>query len=627
MRSAEAYSKVPILLDPEVECRFEGLKEQIDGFRTVEEVAAEAGVSDTIAVASLICRWAEDGHVVWLDEWSPLRWCESCNLPLLQDHCDRCGTPGSKRIALKFPCNPRPVLPHDEGMFRQVGLPWPVNSSVLINNYWLPGVTGWQVIAGGAVVGSIVQSAQDDTVHYVPAPGTDGSLPLGSGSQGALLDDVIAANAAHLDRLERKAIEFVRRWRAAKLLTVAVCTFSGGKDSAVLADICNRSGVKMRLVQIDTGIDPVGNVEYSDKLLAGYSNLKPQRISNGDLFWRAVRKLGPPAHDFQWCRVVLKNSAPYRSSNTRLAALLEFIRPVLPVRVLIVDGPRRREETWRIELKPSVEVPGAPVETFTVRPILDFTDLDVWMYLRKHEIPINPTYTGERNQRLLCLFCPDKDRSELRTVSEQQPEQWRRFEAELRRWQERLGYPDEWVDKHLWVDDKATSEYVRGLGIDGHVTAIADQLDSVVSLGDPFEQDESWVCEGQIHEPFDLDALGNWLRPFGAPGPGAGDAELVVQSAQGTVRISADGRLVCTGAEREPAGERAEAVKYWIVSYMNCIGCGACKAAIKQVVLRGTHAEMGKRCPECPDAVRDAIRLCPVNGRGVWRCTSNRQDA
>jgi 3'-phosphoadenosine 5'-phosphosulfate sulfotransferase (PAPS reductase)/FAD synthetase len=626
MKAAEVYGKIPVLLDPEVECRLEGLKEQIDGFRSVEEAAVAAGARDKAAVAALICRWAEDGHAVWLDEWSPLHWCRPCNLPLLQDHCDRCGAPAPGRVPLKFPCNPRPVLPHDQRMFREAGLPWPVNSSVVINNYWLAGLNGWQVIAGGETVGEVVQSSSDDAVRYVPAAGRDGSLPAGSGNLGPTLDDVIAANAGHLDRLERKALEFIREWRSRKLLTFTICTFSGGKDSAVLADICNRSGVKMRLLQIDTGIDPVGNAEYSDRLLAGYQNLKPRRIANGDLFWRAMERLGPPAQDFQWCRIVLKNSAPYRSDTTRLAGLLGFIRPVLPVRVLIVDGPRRREETWRIELKPSVGVPDAPVETIMVRPILDFTDLDIWMHLRRHGIPINPTYTGERNQRLLCLFCPDKDRSELDSVREQRPELWQRFEDELRRWQQRLGYPDEWVTRHLWVCDKATSDHMRALGIDTHVAAVAERLDSVVSLGEPVEQDGTWVRNGRINGPFELDALGDWLRPFGSPGTRAGHEGLVVRSARGTVAVAADGEWHCSAGDRETAEDRGEDVKDWIVSHLNCIGCGACKAPIRHVRARQPRAGMSRRCPECPDAVREAIRVCPVNARGVWRCTAKRQD-
>ena len=92
------------------------------------------------------------------------------------------------------------------------------------------------------------------------------------------------------------------------------------------------------------------------------------------------------------------------------------------------------------------------------------------------------------------------------------------------------------------------------------------------------------------------------------------------------MRIAADGGFECCSSEREAAEERAEAVRDWIVSYVNCIGCGACRAAIRHVRQQGTRAEMGPRCRECPAAVGEAIRLCPVNARGVWRCTARRQD-
>jgi 3'-phosphoadenosine 5'-phosphosulfate sulfotransferase (PAPS reductase)/FAD synthetase len=581
--------------------------------------------SERQEAAALLLSWAEAGQLVWRDEWSPLRWCPSCNVPLLQDSCGRCGAHAGPRIEINFPCNPRPVLPHDEAVFRAVGLPWPVDHSVLLNNYWPPGCTGWQVIHAGRVVGDIRQALGESGFEFERMDAERNGLPAGDDGTGPTIDDMLAANLAHLNALEQQAIESIRQWRRKKLLTFTICTFSGGKDSAVLAHICSRSGVRMRLMQIDTGIDPAGNVEYSDRLLAGLPGIRPRRILNDDMFWRALEKLGPPAHDFQWCRTVLKNSAPYRTS-IRTAGLLKLLRPLLNPRVLVVDGPRRREEPRRIELKPFMRIPDSPIDTVTIRPILDFTDLDIWMYLRRHAIPFNPTYTEEKQQRLLCLFCPDKDKQGLDHVREQRPEEWARFEAELRRWQALLGYPDAWVTKHLWVFDKPTTEYTRDLGLESRVPAIAGKLNSAVKVG-PFEQtEEGCAASGAIEADFDAGELARWLQPMGKVRRGDGAQAIRLTSECGTLAVGEDGQVRMHGHDEGLLRQMRDVFVNWTASHLNCIGCGACRCAISRIALKDGRAVMPRRCPENFDAVREATWLCPLNGHGVWRCTKNRQD-
>jgi len=78
-------------------------------------------------------------------------------------------------------------------------------------------------------------------------------------------------------------------------------------------------------------------------------------------------------------------------------------------------------ETVRKDLKRAVPIPESPAETTTIRPILDWTDLDIWIYLHRHEIPVNPTHYREKQQRLVCIFCPDKDRRELDLIREDAP--------------------------------------------------------------------------------------------------------------------------------------------------------------------------------------------------------------
>jgi 3'-phosphoadenosine 5'-phosphosulfate sulfotransferase (PAPS reductase)/FAD synthetase len=414
----ENEGRVPIVIDPDIPCPLGNLKEAADGFTSMGEILQVMPAEDQRAARDFLYRQIQAGFIVWRDEWSPLRWCTTCNVPLLQEHCDRCNSMAAGKIELKFPCNPRPVLPHDEFMFKASGLPWPVDHSVVVNAYARPDYSGWELISNGRVAGEILSYAGTDRVLFKPSPHYHENILK---VDQTTMDDVVKANRDHSDEIEKEAVEFIRAWCRKNFLTIPIMTFSGGKDSAVLAGLCYRSGVKMRVIQIDTGIDPVDNARYSSDLIARYRNLKLTRIENGDIFWRALEKLGPPASDFQWCRLILKLSAAYRSRTSRFVHLLRKIKPFLKLHIVLIDGPRRREEEWRKVLKRTVPIPESPAETTTIRPILDWTDLDIWIYLHRHEIPVNPTYYREKQQRLVCIFCPDKDRHELDLIREDAP--------------------------------------------------------------------------------------------------------------------------------------------------------------------------------------------------------------
>ena len=620
---AEQEERIPILLGSHDDCSVTELPGLVDGFRDIADILNRLPEGKRRKARRYLEEQHAQDRLVWRDEWSPLRWCHSCGLPLLQERCGRCGRPGSELIELKFPCNPRPLLPHDEAVFREAGLPWPVTRSVLLNTYRRPDHMGWEVVCEGKAVGSIVSSFDATPCRFEPSDAYREGMLAEQGSDPGI-EDFEEANRSRLTHLTRDAVDFIRTHCRSRRFTFPVTTFSGGKDSAVLAHVCHQSGVKMRVMQIDTGIDPDGNESFSERLLSAFGNLKHRRIDNDDMFWRAMEKLGPPAYDFQWCRTVLKNSAPYRTQHTLFLRLLEYVKPILRPLAVLVDGPRRREEPWRITLDPLAELPESPVDAITIRPILDFTDLDVWMYIHRHDIPVNPTYTEHKHQRLLCLFCPEQNKHEFEMVKQQHSEKWEQFEQELWRWQERLELPEAWVTENLWVVDKHQGGRGRELDVDSRVEAIAEHLESCVETNGAAS--DGLVMEAEIKESFDVEDLARWLQPLGTVQRPSQDGQLTVESAAGRATISSSGEIQVEGRHDEKARHFAHLLKHWIVSYVHCIGCGNCRAACDYVETDGDRARIRKGCPPCPKDLAEAIRACPVNGHGLKSCFDKSQN-
>ena len=82
-----------------------------------------------------------------------------------------------------------------------------------------------------------------------------------------------------------------------------------------------------------------------------------------------------------------------------------------------------------------------------------------------------------------------------------------------------------------------------------------------------------------------------------------------------------------TSNRQGAVAELAELTRDWIVSFLNCIGCGACGRPGSFMVIAGERAKVRRRCRESLDALWQVVALCPVNSNGMKECMSLRQDS
>lgn len=181
-----------------------------------------------------------------------------------------------------------------------------------------------------------------------------------------------------------KSIELIRKMERSALTYSADgfhVAFSGGKDSQVIYELAKMAGVKFKGYFYKTSVDP-------KELLSFIRNNYPEVV------W-----LYPEKTMFQL--ILLKKTLPYRFGRWCCEVLKE--RNGLN-RVTIVGVRRseskKRADTWK-EVNMSCKLGK---DKIIIAPILDWTDEDVWMFIKAKNIDYCSLYDSRK--RIGCIGCP-----------------------------------------------------------------------------------------------------------------------------------------------------------------------------------------------------------------------------
>ena len=180
-----------------------------------------------------------------------------------------------------------------------------------------------------------------------------------------------------------------------------LASFSGGKDSQVVLDLCTRAipPENFEVIYSDTGYELPPSLELYQAITEHYQKLYPKLkfsiAKNHASVLSYWDKIGTPSDTHRWCCAVMKTAPLYRMLKTEENK---------QAKVLTFDGVRAEESTRRSGYNRIGK--GVKHETvINARPILYWNSAEIYLYLFKYDLPINPAYR-QGMTRVGCLVCP-----------------------------------------------------------------------------------------------------------------------------------------------------------------------------------------------------------------------------
>ena len=209
-----------------------------------------------------------------------------------------------------------------------------------------------------------------------------------------------------MNQIEQEAILRIQKFsKIAKAMGFEICLgFSGGKDSQVVYDLCLRAGIEFK-AYFNHSFESSTTLKFIRENYPDVIKRRDHRFGFIENIWKNHEGLLPTVQMAYCCKEYKHNSKYVDKCSIVGVRKAESIKRRLRTAFEIKNKTLlKRNKTLIDDYFEEYCQSTGTASIVQLKPIIDWSDGDVWDYIRKYKLPINPEY--KKSKRVGCRVCP-----------------------------------------------------------------------------------------------------------------------------------------------------------------------------------------------------------------------------